>query len=64
MFQNSSSAAIGPLAMGAVSDAFGNIKYGFVLATIFAGLLFLGAFMNFVFNPTKERLLKLDISEY
>jgi FHS family L-fucose permease-like MFS transporter len=50
--------------MGAVSDAFGHIKYGFVLAAIFAGLLFLGAIMNFVFNPTKQRLQKLDESEY
>lgn len=64
LFFTASGAALGPLAMGAVSDAFGHIKYGFVLAAIFAGLLFLGAIMNFVFNPTKQRLQKLDESEY
>jgi MFS transporter, FHS family, L-fucose permease len=64
LFFTASGAALGPLSMGAVSDALGHIKYGFVLATIFAGLLFLGALINFVFNPTKERLLKLDQSEY
>jgi len=64
LFFTASGAALGPLAMGAVSDAFGHIKYGFILATIFAGLLFLAAIMNFVFNPTKQRLQKLDQSEY
>jgi len=34
------SAAVGPLAMGAVSDAFGGARYGFILATVFAGMLF------------------------
>jgi len=56
---------LGPLAMGAVSDLFGhNVKYGFILATIFAGLLFLGVLYNMLFNPTKQRLMKLDQSEY
>jgi MFS transporter, FHS family, L-fucose permease len=64
LFFTASGAALGPLAMGAVSDAFGHIKYGFILAAIFAGLLFLGALMNFAFNPTKQRLQKLDESEY
>lgn len=64
LFFTASGAALGPLAMGAVSDAFGHIKYGFLLATIFAGLLFLAALINFVFNPTKQRLQQLDQSEY
>lgn len=64
LFFTASGAALGPLAMGAVSDAFGHIKYGFVLAAIFAGLLFLIAILNYVFNPTKQRLQKLDQSEY
>jgi fucose permease len=64
LFFTAAGAALGPLAMGAVSDAFGHIKYGFILATIFAGLLFLAAIVNFVFNPTKQRLQKLDQSEY
>ena len=36
------SAVLAPLAMGAVSDAMGGPKYGFVLATGFAALLFAG----------------------
>jgi len=46
LFFTCSAAALGPLAMGAVSDYFGQPKYGFVLATVFAGLLFLGAALN------------------
>ncbi len=57
-------AAIGPLAMGAVSDLFGHIKYGFVLATIFAALLFSGLLLNWIYNPARDRLAKLDSSEY
>ena len=56
--------ALGPLAMGAVSDVFGHAKYGFVLATGFAALLFTGSLLNWIYNPAKERLAKLDSSEY
>ena len=56
--------AIGPLAMGVVSDLLGHIKYGFVLATIFAALLFLGLLLNWIYNPAQGRLAKLDSSEY
>src|SRR6478736_4015533 len=45
------SAVIGPLAMGAISDVFGGPKYGFILATGFAGLLFVGLLFNWIFNP-------------
>src|ERR1035438_6443348 len=48
------SAVMGPLAMGAVSDAMGHAKYGFILATGFSALLFLGLFFNWVFDPTRE----------
>ena len=42
LFFTAAGAALGPLAMGAISDVFGHkVKYGFVLATIFAGLLFI-----------------------
>lgn len=58
------SAALGPLAMGAVSDAMGDAKYGFMLAAVFAGLLFSGSLLNWIFNPTSELLTKLDRSEY
>ena len=65
LFFTAAGAALGPLAMGAVSDMFGhNVKYGFVLATIFAGLLFLFVLLNMIFNPTQQRLKKLDESEY
>jgi len=65
LFFTAAGAAIGPLAMGAVSDAFGhNAIYGFILATIFAALLFAGVLINLIFNPTKLRLQKLDQSEY
>ena len=65
LFFTAAGAALGPLAMGAVSDAFGhNAKYGFILATVFAGLLFTGVLVNLIFNPTHQRLSKLDKSEY
>jgi FHS family L-fucose permease-like MFS transporter len=58
------SAAAGPLAMGAISDLFGHIKYGFVLATLFAGLLFVGMLLNWIYDPARARLAELDSSEY
>jgi fucose permease len=58
------SAAAGPLAMGAVSDLFGHIKYGFVLATIFAALLFIGTLLNWIYTPASKRLAELDFREY
>jgi len=65
LFFTAAGAALGPLLMGAVSDAFGhNAKYGFILATIFSGLLLAGVLVNLFFNPTKHRLQKLDQSEY
>ena len=57
-------AAAGPWAMGVVSDIFGDPKYGFILATGFAGLLFAGTLLNWVYNPASKRLAELDSSEY
>ena len=57
-------AVLGPLAMGAISDHFGDPKYGFVLATVFAALLFVGLLLNWIFNPARNRLQRLDHSEY
>ena len=57
-------AVLGPLAMGVVSDHFGDPKYGFVLATVFAALLFVGLLLNQIFNPARTRLQRLDHSEY
>ncbi len=57
-------AVVGPLAMGAVSDRFGGPKYGFILATGFAGLLFVALLLNWILNPTRDILNKLDTTEY
>ncbi|HSW39625.1 MAG TPA: MFS transporter, partial [Acidobacteriota bacterium] len=64
LFFTCAAAAAGPLAMGAVSDLFGHPKYGFVLATIFAGLLFAGMLINRIVDPAGKRLAELDSSEY
>jgi fucose permease len=58
------SAVAAPLAIGAVSDAFGQIAYGFWLATGFAAVLFAGLLLNWVVNPTRGVLEQLDLSEY
>jgi fucose permease len=58
------SAVVAPLAIGAVSDAFGQIAYGFWLATAFAAMLFAGLLLNWVINPTRTVLEQLDLTEY
>jgi fucose permease len=58
------SAVVAPLAMGAISDSFGNPKYGFILATGFAGLLFVFLLLNWILNPAREILNQLDVTEY
>ena len=64
LFFTCASAVIAPLAIGAVSDAYGQIVYGFWLATGFAALLFAGLFVNWLLNPTRRLLEQLDASEY
>jgi fucose permease len=64
LFFTCAGAALGPLAMGAVSDLFGGLRAGFVLATVWAVLLFLGLLFNWIANPTREVLLWSDRSEY
>jgi fucose permease len=64
LFFTCTAAALGPLLMGAVSDIFGHAKYGFVLATIFAALLFAGMVFNWMYDPARRRLAALDSSEY
>jgi len=56
LFFTCGAAALGPLAMGAVSDYFGQPKYGFVLATVFAALLCVGAVLNWIFDPARNLL--------
>lgn len=64
LFFTCAGAALGPLAMGAVSDAFGGARYGFVLATGFAAVLFAVTVLNWIYDPTRSLLSKLDRSEY
>src|SRR5579863_6040229 len=64
LFFTCGAAALGPLAMGAISDTFGDPKYGFILATGLSALLFLGLLLNWIFNPARELLQRLDHSEY
>ena len=58
------SAVFAPMAIGAVSDAMGEIAYGFWLATVLAGLLFIGLLLNWWLNPTRAVLEALDFTEY
>lgn len=64
LFFTCASAVLAPLAMGAVGDAMGHIVYGFWLAAGFAGLLFAGMLLNWMFDPTRAVLERLDRSEY
>jgi fucose permease len=64
LFFTAVAAALGPLAMGAVSDAMGDIKYGFVLATAFAALLFLGLLANRLLDPAGPRLASRNEADY
>jgi hypothetical protein len=64
LFFTAAAAALGPLAMAAVSDAYGSTRAGFVLATGFALCLFAGLLLNLVFNPARRRLQSSDHAEY
>ena len=58
------SAVLAPLAMAAVSDAMGSPLYGFVLATGFAALLFVGLLLNSAFNPAEKVFERADQNDY
>ncbi len=64
LFFSCGAAALGPLAMGAVADAAGSMTWGFVLATAFAALLFGGALLNYLRDPARALLERLDRTEY
>jgi len=65
LFFTALGAAFGPLSMGVVSDAFGSdAKYGFLLASVYAGILFAGFLFNLLADPTRQRLAELEQSEY
>jgi hypothetical protein len=42
----------------------GHIVYGFWLATAVAGLLFTGLLLNWLFDPTRAVLERLNRTEY
>ena len=53
-------AALGPLAMGVVSDRWATPRAGFILATLFAVLLLSGLLVNAVRDPARQRLQHAD----
>jgi fucose permease len=64
LFYTCLSAVIAPLAIGAISDAIGGPIYGFMLATFFAGLLFIGTVLNQIYDPTSATLTSADAKDY
>ncbi|MDO6566442.1 MFS transporter [Alteromonas sp. 1_MG-2023] len=65
LFFTAAGAAAGPFIMGVVSDAYGgDAKYGFVVATGFSILLFLGLLYNAIMQPTRARLAMIEQREY
>ena len=64
LFFTCGGAVLGPLAMAAVIDALGAPKYAFLLATGFSGLLVVGLVYNWLRQPTRGVLSKLDAREY
>lgn len=65
LFFTAAGAAAGPFIMGMVSDANGgDAKYGFIVATGFSCILFIGLLLNFIFNPTEGRLATVEEAEY
>ena len=64
LFFTAVSAVISPLAMGAVSDAFGGPQYGFVLATVLAAILFAALLFNALRDPAADRLARYDETQY
>lgn len=64
LFATALAAALGPYAMGAISDAYGSPSYGFGLAAVFALLLCTGLAFNAWMRPVDRRLRALEQSEY
>lgn len=64
LFFTAVAAALGPLAMGKVSDVYGSPRAGFVLATLFAFLLLAGLLVNWLLDPAKQRLGSADREDY
>lgn len=64
LFFTAVGAVLGPLAMGAVSDHWGGARYGFMLASTLAVLLFALTCFNWLASPVAARLQLLEQSEY
>jgi MFS transporter, FHS family, L-fucose permease len=65
LFFTAAGAAAGPLSMGIMSDIFGSdARYGFMLASAYAAILFAGFVLNYIYKPTTIRLQQLNESEY
>jgi fucose permease len=64
LFFTAAAATFGPLAMAAVSDSYASTRAGFVLATVFALLLFLGLLGNWLVDPAGGRLERSDDAEH
>jgi fucose permease len=66
LFFTAVSAALAPLAMAYISDTFGDgdMRYGFMLATGFAGALFVMAVWNVLANPAGAALARADETDY
>jgi fucose permease len=64
LFFTAVAAALGPLAMGAISDAYGTTEAGFVLATVFAFLMLAGLVGNWWLDPFGLRLQAADRDDY
>ena len=47
-----------------MSDIFGGLRAGFILATVLAALLFLGLLYNWSADPTRALLQQSDATEY
>ena len=58
------SAVLSPLLIGAAGDRFGDIIYGYWLASGFAALLFGASLLNWILNPTRAVLEARDTTEY
>jgi MFS family permease len=64
LFFTATAAALGPLAMGAISDVYGTTEAGFVLATVFAFLMLAGLSANWLLDPFGRRLQASDRDDY
>jgi fucose permease len=64
LFFTAAAAALGPLTMGAISDAYGTTEAGFVLATAFAFLMCAALMGNWLLDPFGRRLQDSDRDDY